>query len=475
MSVLSSITGYFRGLVEQFDRHDEREFLPAALEVVETPASPTGRATALLIIVFFLSALVWSFFGKVDVLATAPGRILPAGNVKVIQSLNPGMVRAIHVKDGDRVRAGQLLLELDPTQTSADRDRLSSDLMRAKLDVARLTALAHVMAAGGRPMMAAPDGVPADMMLEARASMEAQADQQAAKLADLDEQISQKSAEAAEVSATTDQIQASIPLLAEKEHIHAELKKKGYGTSLAYLDAQQQLSEANHQLAVQAERALSAQHARTSLQRQRDEAKSTYAAAVYGDLRKAQEQLNEMTQELIKAQDKSVQTELRAPVDGVVEQLSVHTLNGVVTPAQSLMIVVPNENDLVIEARLANGDVGFVHAGQSVKVKVETFNFTHYGLIDGKVVTVSRDVVHQDDPATGTAGSGQTAAAGGANAPAYVARISLSRTSMKIDGRDAPLQPGMAITAEIRTGDRTIIDYLLSPLARRTDESLHER
>jgi hemolysin D len=466
----------YRRATGGFGRHDEREFLPAALEVVETPPSPTGRLLGLVIVLFFALALGWSFLGRVDVIATAPGRILPAGDVKVIQPLDAGLVRAIHVQNGDHVRAGQVLIELDPTQSAADSERLSHDLAQARLDVARLSALKLAIETGGRPELVAPEGVDPARVEEARAAMRAQADQAAAKVADLTQQISQKTAEAAEVRAEIEKVQASLPMLAEKARIHHDLAQQGYGTSLADLDAQQQLSEARHELGVQSQRAAQATAARAALERQRDGVRSQYAADTLADLRKAQEQQNELSQELVKAQNKFTAAELRAPIDGVVDQLAVHTLHGVVTPAEHLMIVVPDSRDLIIEARLANRDIGFVHAGQTVKVKVETFNFTRYGLLEGRVLDVSRDVIEPlDRQAAATAPAGTPAGSGAAAAPTYVARIALPRTSMMVDGRSKPLQPGMSVTAEIRTGSRSIIDYLLSPLARKTQESLHER
>ena len=473
--VLTFFSDLYRKMLDRYDRQDEREFLPAALEVVETPPSPTGRALGLIIILFFAIAVVWAVFGKVDVLATAPGRLIPAGDVKVIQPLDPGVVRVIHVQDGDHVKAGQLLIELDPTQTGADTTRLSHDLAQARLDVARLTALTDAFEHGGAPRFAVPVDAPADMVVQARQAMRAQYDQQAAKLADLGQQISQKGAEAAEVSATVDKINAQIPMLSDKERIHRELTQQGFGTSLSYLDAQQQLAEARHEVGVQKQRGAQALDARGALVKQRDAARAQYAAELFADLRKAQEQQNELSQELIKAQNKSSGALMRAPIDGVVDQLAVHTLGGVVTPAQHLMIVVPDSRNLMIEAQLANRDVGFVHPGQLVKVKVETFNFTRYGLVDGHVVDVSKDVVVQDDPRQ--PGAADAAATGEPRRPSatYVARIVLDRTSMIIDGRSEPLQPGMAITAEIKTGNRSIMDYLLSPIARHTQESLHER
>jgi hemolysin D len=371
------------------------------------------------------------------------------------------------------VVAGQLLIELDPTQSTADQDRLSSDLIHAKLDVARMTALKVAFETGRTPMFDPPAGAPQDLVDEARAAMQAQADQEAAKLADLTQQISQKAAERGEVDAQIDELNATMPMLAQKVRIHQELKDKGYGTTLAYLDAQQQLTSARHETEVAAQRGAQAEDARASLVAQRQSVRSQYGADLLADLRKAQEQEGELSQQFIQAQNKSAQTELRSPIAGVVDELSVHTLHGVVTPAQHLMTIVPDSRNLTIEARLENRDVGFVRAGQAVKVKVETYNYTRYGLLDGRVVGVSRDVVVNPDETRQAPGAPQQPLA--APSPAYVARIALARTSMVIDGQTQQLQPGMAVTADIRTGSRTIIDYLLSPLSRRTQESLHER
>jgi len=302
--------------------------------------------------------------------------------------------------------------------------------------------------------------------------MSAQADQEASKLADLSQQIDQKAAERAEVDAQIDELNATMPMLVEKERIHQQLRDQGYGTSFAYLDAQQQLTAARHETEVAAQRRLQDDDARSALIAQRQSIRSEYSAEILSDLRKAQEQVDELSQQLIQAQNKSSQTALRSPIAGVVDDLDVHTLGGVVTPAEHLMTIVPDSKNLIVEARLEDRDVGFVHVGQPVKVKIETFNFTRYGLIEGRVVSVSRDVVNADAAArpSPNAPSAQPPVA-----PAYAARIALAKTSMVIDGQLQQLQPGMAVTADIRTGNRTIIDYLLSPLTRKTAESLHER
>ena len=474
MSAASLLSLPFRWFDRATAKRDEREFLPAALEIIETPASPTSRLLGAVIIVFFVCAAAWAFIGRVDIMATAPGRVLPAGDVKIIQPLDAGVVRAIHVEDGTHVHAGQVLISLDPTQTSADRDRLHQDLVQARLDTLRLTALKQSLGTNRNPGFAPPADIPQSAVDNARAAMLAQANQQAARVADLTHQIAQKQAERAEVAAQTAKLQATLPLLIEKARIHGELAAQGYGTSFANLDAQQQVSEARHEIEVQAQRALQADSARVALERQRDGIRAQYAADVLSDLRKAEERAGELHQELVKATDKSVNTELRAPIDGVVEHLSIHTLGGVVTPAQHLMTIVPDGRKLIIEAQLANRDIGFVRAGQPAKIKIETFNFTRYGLLDGHVVSVSRDVIDPADRRSGDSAP-SPAVASTQGSPAYVARIALNVSSLLVDGQRKLIEPGMVITAEIKTGDRTIIDYLFSPLARRAEEGLHER
>jgi hemolysin D len=470
-----ALSGAFGRLLEPFDRLPEREFLPAALEVLETPPSPAGRAVAITIMAFVVLAAAWAFMARVDVTATAAGQLAPVGKVRLVQPLDAGVVRAIRAQDGDHVKAGDVLIELDPTDTGADRDRLSHDLMQAELDVARLTALKHGGEDGAAPgKLAPPAGAAQSDLEQANAAARAQADEQAAKIAGLDQQISQKKAESEEVAAEIAKLNASLPLLEEKERLRKKLYDQGLGASFTYLDAQQQLSEARHDLQVQAARGAQAEDARAALLRQRDQARSQFSAAVLDDLAKAEQRRSELSEELVKAQRKASQTVLRAPASGVVEQLAVHTIGGVVTPAQRLLVVVPDGERLTVEAALANRDVGFVHPGQDVQVKVETFSFTRYGLIHGRVLDVSRDAVtpaaSADDVASGAPGPRK---AGGS--PAYIARIGLDRSDMMIDGRLEPLVPGMAVTADIRTGRRTVIDYLLSPLARRAEESLHER
>lgn len=454
-------------------RTTETEFLPAALELVETPPSPIGRAMAFTIILFLVFALAWAMIGRVDIIATATGSVLPTGMVKVVQAADGGIVSAIRVQDGDTVHRGDVLVRLDPTATAADQVNASQDLWRASLDAARLRALAH----GGSGRFVAPSGAPAEAVADSRTTLEAERAAQAARLADLDEQIGQKRAEAGGVRAEIDQLDAVLPILEQKNAIYDKLHSKGYSTTVAYLDAQQTVQAGRHQRIILQQKLAQAQAERAALTQQRDTARSEFAAKTMADLAIAEQHRDELSQQFVKARQRTRQTEIRAPIDGVVEQLALHTIGGVVTPAQRLLTVVPETDHLMVEALLPNRDVGFVRRGQQVQVKIETFNFTKYGLLPGTVIEVARDSTNraaadqaalpQDDPRTSSSGGGE--------AQSYVVRIALARSTMEIEGRREPLRPGMAVTAEIKTGRRTIIDYLLSPLARRSSESLHER
>jgi hemolysin D len=463
-------------------RDAEREFLPAALEVIETPASPLGRGIAFAILVFFCLALAWSWFGHVDIIATAQGRLLPTGRVKVVQPLEAGIVQEIRVQDGDKVRAGDLLVALDRTTSSAERDRVARDLMTALLDVARLRALRKQ----GDPdkavqAFAAPDMAPAHERETARAFTWAQAAEQNAKVAALDRQIDQKRAESEEARASIDKLRATLPLLEEKDALRTRLLKMEFGNRFAWLDAEQAVLEANHDLIVQGRKAAETDAAVAALERQRDQTRAEYAHKILSDLADAEQKASQQTQDLVKAQRKLTETELRAPIDGVVQQLVIHTLGGVVTPAQQLLIIVPEGSSLVVEAMVANADVGFVHPGQPVEVKVETFNFTRYGLIHGRVIDINPDAVNEDKRASDNAGANATDAKAGkgdqqaGGSPSYVARVALEGTSMMVEGRAQPLRPGMAVTAEIKTGARRIIEYLLSPLRQYSQEAIRER
>ena len=460
-------------------RRSELEFLPAAVEIIETPASPLGRLIAGTLIAFFLMALIWACLGHIDIIATAQGKVVPVGRIKVIQPIETGTVATIRVQDGDKVREGQVLIEIDRTTSTAERNRIAHDLLRTRLDVARLVVLrAEIESAAGSVAFAPPSEAPPYDIARTRAAMLAQSEQQAAKIASFDQQIAQKDAEAEQVATAISKLEAGLPLVIETAQIREKVMRMEFGNRLAHLDAQLKLTDMRHDLKLQQRHAVELAASRRALEWQREQTRAEYARGVMTELVDAESKAAQLAEDLVKA-DKRIQDQvLRASIDGTVQQLATHTIGGVVTPAQVLMVLVPADSTVEIEAMILNKDIGFVHEGDDAEIKIDTFNFTKYGLLHGKVLSVSQDAVVRDKA------SGQTSTPAGQSARTseppgqellYAARVSLDRTQMQIDDRLVDLAAGMAVTVEIRTGERRTIEFLLSPLLRYKQESLRER
>jgi len=472
----------FKPRESKWSRQDTaRQFLPAALEILDTPASPVGRTIGGLIILFFAIAIACATFGHVDIIATASGKIVPTGRTKTIQPLEPGIVSAIHVRDGDKVTAGQVLIELDRTVTQAEQRHVSSDLIASQLDVARLSALRDAFESRTIPQtMMIPGGASESDIARTKSSMRSQAGEQLAKLAAITRQIEQKKAEADSVTANIAKIDASMPLVEQTASIRKKAMEIQYGNQIAYLEAQTRLVEQQSERLVQERKLLEIAAAQRALEEQVEQTKAGYEHQVLNDLSDAEKKVAEFRQDLIKADQKTEERTLRSPIDGTVQQLAIHTVGGVVTPAQQLMVVVPAESHLEVEAMISNRDIGFVSVGEAAEVKIDTFNFTRYGLLQGKVTSVSQDAIIRDKPNQKPTDRKLGGALSDSSEPegqelSYSARVSLDEMQMQIEDRIVHLAPGMAVTVEIKTGKRRIIEYLMSPLLRYRQESLRER
>jgi hemolysin D len=465
--------------LQDYRRAAELEFLPAALEIIETPASPLGRITMATIAVLIVAAVTWACLGKVDIIATATGRVIPSGQVKLIQPFEIGVVKAIHVTDGDHVQAGEVLIELDPTTDIADQDKVARDLAQAELDALRLTA----MLAGDAAKFVTPQDADPALVEAERRQLAEELSQYRAKLDGLDRQIAEKKAERDQAKAAIAKVAASLPIVEQRVEIYDKLRENQYSSKVAALEAHQQLVETQHDRAVAAHQLEAAEAAIAALVQQRKETDADFRRQAMDDIAKAKQKAAEDMQDRIKATQRTDQQTLRAPVDGTVEQLAAHTVGGVVTPAQALMVLVPDGSKLEVEAMLPNREVGFVHPGQSAEVKVEAFTYTRYGLLHGTVDGVSRDALRtaprdsqdEDQGKPSRSNDANRNAENGNQESAYVARVSLEQTAVDTEQGLIPLEPGMSVTAEIKTGQRRVISYILSPLMRYRHEGLRER
>jgi len=466
------------GPSEQRRSADELAFLPAALEIVETPPSPVGRAIGFSIVAVLAVALAWACIGTVDIVAVAPGKLVPSGRTKTIQPFETSVVRAIYVRDGQTVAAGERLIDLDATMSAAELSHLRGDFQSARLDVARLKA---ALTGNSDPVSAfdPPPEAPPSLVDMHRRFLASQTAEQNAKIAAIDRQVVQKEAERATSQASIAKLKATLDPLQQRVDIREQLFQKELGSKLQYLTELQELVGQRQEVLVLQSKYGEADAAIGVLAETRAKTIAEYQRTLFEDLSKAEQKAAGLTQDVIKAERHTGFQNLTAPIDGVVQQLAAHTVGGVVTPAQTLMLIVPTDSNLEVEAMIANQDIGFVEAGQDVAIKIDTFNFTRYGLLRGKIVSVSQDAIPRNKPPE----NGNTRAAGAETNSSepkgqelvYAARVSLERNQMDIDNRRVNLSAGMAVTTEIKSGSRRIISYILSPLMRYGQESFRER
>jgi hemolysin D len=270
--------------------------------------------------------------------------------------------------------------------------------------------------------------------------------------------IEQRRAMVAATQADIDRLEATVPMLTERAEAFKTLLKGGFVARMQYLEIEEQRITRVQALAMQRERLLQDRAGLAEATKQMHALGFEFRRSRLGELADWETRAASLEQEVVKAAQHSSVQRLTAPVDGVVQQLAVHTVGGVVTPAQPLMVIVPRDHPLEVEAWVENKDIGFVSVGQPVEVKLDTFPFTTYGTIPGKVLVVSRDAVQVDKVGL-----------------VYAARASLEHSTIPVDGRPMPLLAGMSVSVEIKTGQRRLIEFFLSPFLRHARESLRER
>ena len=440
-------------------RH-EVQFLPAALALQEQPVHPAPRYIQWLLIAFAALALLWACIGEIDVVATASGKIVPSGKSKIIQPSEVAVVKAIHVYDGQQVIAGQLLVELDAKITAADVERLHSDLLAAQVDSARATALLDAIQQDTRPasLKALIPHANAEQLEAAQRWVQGQYLELRSSLDQVSAEIDQRSAEIQAAQAWVSKLQESLPITRELSADYKRLLDKAYIAKHAYLEKEQARLDQERELAVQQSRVLELKAAKQEAERRRTGVIAQTRRAMLDLQHESNQRAAALQQELNKAEQRDSLTRLTAPVDGTVQQLAIHTDGGVVTEAQPLMVIVPSDQPVEVEAMLENKDIGFVRPGQEVEIKVETFTFTKYGVVHGTVVSISNDAI--EDEKRGLL---------------YSARIQLKENRINVGGKQIALSPGMSVRAEVKTDKRKVIDYFLSPLQQYADESLGER
>lgn len=409
---------------------DEAEFLPAALSLQERPISTTARWTARVLMTLVAAVLAWSILGKIDIVVNATGKVVASGRTKSIASVEVASVHALHVVEGQFVKAGEPLLELDTSATDAEREKASGDALQARLQAARSRALIQGIDTLSPPRLPALDQAPSEQWRAEQRHLEGQYKDFRSKLDRIDGDIQRFS--------------QALVLATRQASDYRELSKEHDVSQHAYFDKER---------------------ARIELQGQLVDARNQRSALIAQTKKEALDALTEggrlesdARQDAVRADSHSRLLKLTAPVDGTVQQLTVHTVGGVVPAAQPLMLIVPQQDSVEVEAFIENKDVGFVREGQDVQVKVDAFDYTRYGTLPGKVTHVSHDAIEDEKKGL-----------------IYSVKVLLGTSMLEVDHRPAALSPGMSVNVEIKTGTRRVIDYVLSPLMQEAHESLRER
>ena len=424
---------------ENFYTRQEAEFLPAALALQDRPDSAALRQTARLLMFMVLLILLWSVLGKVDIVVGAGGRVIPSARTKTIASVDVASVRALHVVEGQRVRAGDVLVELDSSSSDAEYQKAADRVVAAQLEMARARALiAAVQApreAQQRPQLGL--GKVAKVAL-------ATPEQQAAAESHLRRQVVDFQARMTRLDDAVARYVAALPLVRQRAADLAALLVTQDVSSHAWLEKEQLRIELEGQLA--------------DAENQRRVLLAQTVREAHDALHESQRVLDASVQDQVRASERSRLLRLTSPVDGTVQQLSVHTVGGVVPAAQPLMQVVPLDSPVEVEAQLENREVGFVQEGQAVVVKVDAFDYTKYGTVSGVVRHVSHDAIQDERRGL-----------------LYPVRIALTTDHLVVDGVPMPVTAGMAVNLNIKTGTRRVIEFVLSPLIRHQKEAMRER
>jgi hemolysin D len=456
----------------------EREFLPPLLEIQETPPSPAQRTLLWTVVALVLALVIWAWFGHVSIVSTAPGKFIPDGRVKQLQPLEASIVKAIHVKEGQHVQQGEVLVELDPTISAAEMRADADKYGFNRLEQARLTAeLTH-----GRAQYAATGQSSARIKLEEQ-TRRAREQAHAAKLAQVEATLEEKTQALAAAEATLKKYQDTTAIAEERESSAKPLVDTGAISRLDYLQLKQTLAENANDLATQLKTVEQAKAAKVEAERNVDEVKRDRVADIYNDLNQRVASEPALKGDLDKSTELLALKWMRAPVSGVVQKIDATTIGQVVTSAQSLVTIVPDGTPLIVEATVNNQDIGYLKAGQAVEIKVDTFPFQKYGSLRGTLTWVSADAEDKN------AASNDLETRSGAHAPeepqngansqnsgyVYKVHVRTEQVQFVVDGSPRPIRAGMTVQADIVTDRRRVIDFFLSPVVKYLDEGLKLR
>ena len=430
---------------------DRHEFKPLLVEIEDRPLNPLGRAIFWIVIAAITFTVLWMFFGQVDVVVTARGKVIPAGEIKVVQPLNSGVVTNILIQPGDYVSKGQLLMEIDPSDVDPELESMHADHKQAALEIQRINALLdnRPFDSSGQDFDAEILSVQHEIYLAEKERLETQIQVKKEILVQQDERL------AAEYK-VSEQATFMVKLFAEK--LKRLQSVKDIISRDEYEQVESELRKYQGEQQTSGHRVAEIFALKEQINQEISYIKEEYRTQLLSELAEKKQHHLYLQAKIERSEFISTRQQILAPVDGYVSQLLFHTIGGVVSPAEKLAYIVPTHSPLLIKSFLLNKDAGFVVSGMDASIKIDTFSFQKYGTIDGKVVQISKDSI--EDELLGLV---------------YETYIEPQTHTLMIDGVETPISAGMSVTSEFKVGKRRIIEFFIYPLIKYLDEGISVR
>jgi len=443
-------------------RADRLDFAPGILKLQDAPPSPLPRVVLWILLALFAIALAWAAVGRLDIIAVAQGRIVPQSYLQIVQPAEQGIVKELLVREGDAVKAGQVLVRMDARLSEADIRTLRNELALRSLTLRRIDAELE-----GRPLAARRDDPP-ELLAQVDAQYRARRQAYLDALATEQSVLAKAEQDLRGALEVQQKLAKMLPLYREQEEAFEKLSKEGYAGRLMVLEKSRDRIEKEQDLKAQEFTIASLRATIEQAQKRITQISSNYRRELQNERVEVEAQYARMRQDAEKQSTRRELLELRAPQDGIVKDLATHTVGSVLSPGTVVMTLVPVNDPMQAEVWVTHDDAGFVAPKQQVKLKLATYPFQKYGMIDGEVKRVSPDASETGDGRSGKAG--ESGAGSG-----YRTLVSVGTPYLETEGKRYPLSPGMVVTAEINLGTRTVLEYILSPVQRTLHEAGRER
>jgi hemolysin D len=435
-------------------------------EVEADEPAVASRRVLQVVCALVIVLLAWACFARLDIVAVAEGRLVPQTYVKIVQPAEAGIIREILVDEGELVERGQVLVRLDPTVNAADSVATRRELATQRLHVRRIEA-----ELAGKPMTREPTDEPllfAQVEAQRVSNHQSLVDSVAAETAARDSASRQLDA----ARELLKKLETTLPSYQRSAEAYEKLASQQLMGALQAEERRRDALEKAQDLEAQRATVASLEATIAEHEQRISQLRSSYGSDLNRARMEALAQINRLEQQDGKLQFQQGLLELRAPQAGVVKELATTTLGAVVQPGTVLLSLVPQREPLLAEVSIENKDIGFVRPNQPVRVKLAAYPFQKYGMLDGVVKTVSADSAATQGGAVGR----KTEDADRAPAPlSFKALIELRAQKLEASDLSLPLAAGMQVSAEIMQGERTVLEYLLSPIQRVTDEAARER